>query len=101
MTRADYEAESQLLRAIAHPVRLRILEHLIGGEKCVTQMEQLAEGIPQPTISQHLAVLRHLGIVGFRREGNKRCYFLTRPEMVAGVLSALRGQQVTVEEPVL
>ena len=104
MTQPDYTTESQLLKVMAHPVRLEILEVLSEEQKCVVEVEQLIEGATQSSISQHLALLRHCGIVGFRREGNKRCYFLTNPEMIIRLLAALRGKYVkdwTLEQPVL
>ena len=94
MMKPDYVSESQLLKVIAHPVRLEILEGLCGKQRCVTEVEHLIEGITQSNISQHLMVLRHCGIVDFRREGNKRCYFLTNEEMIICLLAALRGEHV-------
>ena len=85
----DYVAKSEMLRVMAHPVRLMILDELSRGTKCVTEVEQLLGTIKQPNISQHLAVLRHCGIVGFRREGKRRCYCLTNPEMVSDLLTVL------------
>ncbi|PIU56244.1 MAG: ArsR family transcriptional regulator, partial [Chloroflexi bacterium CG07_land_8_20_14_0_80_51_10] len=69
---------------------LEILEELSRGQKCVTEVEQTLEEVSQPNISQHLAVLRHCGVVGFRREGNKRCYFLAKPDMISRLLAILR-----------
>lgn len=85
----DYRAKSEMLRVIAHPVRLMILEELCRGIKCVTEVEQLLAAVRQPNISQHLAVLRHCRIVDFRQEGKKRCYFVTNPEMIADLLDIL------------
>lgn len=85
----DYVAKSEMLRVIAHPVRLMILENLCQGMKCVTEVEQLLAEVRQPNISQHLAVLRHCGIVDFRREGKRRCYFVTNLEMISALLAIL------------
>jgi len=104
MTKHDYASESQLLKVIGHPVRLEILEVLSEGQKCVVDVEQLIGGVTQSSISQHLALLRHGGIVGFRREGNRRCYFLNDPEMIIRIFAALRGEYVKdwiLEQPVL
>ena len=94
MMKPDYVLESHLLKVIAHPVRLEILEGLCGNQRCVAEVENLIEGITQSNISQHLTVLRHCGIVDFRREGNKRCYFLTNEEMIIRLLAALRGEHI-------
>ena len=55
------------LRAAAHPVRLRILDLLKGGELNVGEIET-ASGIGQPTLSQQLAILRKAGLVETRKE---------------------------------
>jgi len=66
---------ADLLRVIAHPVRIRILEELVKGVKCVSDFEDFLE-IRQPNISQHLTLLRHFGIVDYYMDGRLRCYFL-------------------------
>lgn len=56
------------LKALSHEGRLMILCHLSQGEKSVTELEDLL-GARQAAVSQHLARLRHEGMVSFRREG--------------------------------
>ncbi len=94
MSPVDYIAEAKWLKVMAHPVRLEILERLLGGERCVTEVEQLVSGLTQSSLSQHLALLRHCGVVDCRREGNKRCYFLVNPQMIARLLAALRDEPI-------
>lgn len=89
MAQVAYAAKSQMLRVIAHPVRLMILEELCRGAKCVTDVQQLLKPARQPNISQHLAILRYCGIVDFRHEGQKRCYFVINPEMISDLLAIL------------
>ena len=67
-----------LLKVIAHPVRVKILEELAKGVKCVSDFEELLE-INQPNLSQHLGLLRNNGIVDFYIDGRLRCYFLVDP----------------------
>ena len=55
-------------KALAHPVRIRILEILIAGEQSVQQL-QGALGLGQPVVSQQLSVLRTNNIVSGRKEG--------------------------------
>jgi len=55
-------------RALAHPVRIRILERLIKGERTVQELQE-ALGLEQPIVSQQLAVLRSNNIVSGRKEG--------------------------------
>ncbi|MCL5023870.1 MAG: metalloregulator ArsR/SmtB family transcription factor [Nitrospirae bacterium] len=68
----------ELLRVIAHPVRVRILEELKKGVKCVSDFGELIE-INQPNLSQHLASLRNRGIIDYYMDGRLRCYFLVDP----------------------
>jgi ArsR family transcriptional regulator len=68
----------ELLRAIAHPVRVRILQELCKGVKCVADFEDFLE-ISQPNVSQHLSVLRKEGVIDFYVDGRLKCYFLVDP----------------------
>jgi ArsR family transcriptional regulator len=70
--------KAELLRVIAHPVRIRILEELRKGVKCVSDFEELLE-INQPNLSQHLALLRTNGVIDYYIDGRLRCYFLVDP----------------------
>lgn len=76
----DYTEESELLKALGHPVRLKMAAGLLGSECNVTKMVK-ALGLPQSTVSQHLAVLRAAGIVGIRKEGVKTCYRVIDPRV--------------------
>ncbi|GBE36504.1 HTH-type transcriptional repressor SmtB [bacterium BMS3Bbin07] len=69
---------AELLRVIAHPARIRILEELTKGVKCVSDFEEFLE-ISQPNISQHLSLLRNHGIIDYYMDGRLRCYFLVDP----------------------
>lgn len=55
-------------RALAHPVRIRILELLVKGDRSVQELQE-ALGLEQPVVSQQLAVLRFSNIVSGRKEG--------------------------------
>jgi DNA-binding transcriptional ArsR family regulator len=70
--------KADLLKVIAHPIRIRILEELVKGVKCVSDFEEFLE-IRQPNISQHLTLLRHFGVVDYYMDGRLRCYFLVNP----------------------
>lgn len=64
------------LRAMAHPCRLRILMLLAEGQICdVTTLTHLC-GKRQPYISQQLRVLRDVGLVEGRQEGQRVCYHI-------------------------
>ena len=68
-----YEAQAELCRVFTHPTRIAILELLGEGEKTVTEMAE-ASGVAQPTLSQHLSVLRTRGVVATRKEGTSVHY---------------------------
>lgn len=88
---------SDLLKAVAHPTRLQILDELRGGTKCVTDMEDILPA-RQANVSQHLAVLRHAELVDFVQDGASRCYYLSRPSLVNGVFSLLGREHPVVEK---
>ena len=60
--------KAEFFKALAHPVRIRVLEILVRGERGVHEL-QAALDLDQPTVSQHLAVLRAKNIVETRKEG--------------------------------
>lgn len=72
-----YKDESELLKAFAHPVRLQIIELLLLGlynEGCSVNSIQKKLDIPQPTISQHLQILKNKGIIDGSKKGVEVCY---------------------------
>jgi ArsR family transcriptional regulator len=74
------DESTRTLKAFADPVRLRLLNLLSGDrqEVCVCHLNE-ALGIPQPTVSRHLAYLRKHGLVVGRKEGLWVHYRLTKP----------------------
>lgn len=70
--------KAAMLKAIAHPVRMAILEELIKGVKCVSDLEEFLD-ISQPNVSQHLSLLRREGMIDYYMDGRMRCYFLKDP----------------------
>ena len=67
--------KAEFFRALAHPVRIRILEVLASGERSVQELQQ-ALGLDQPLVSQQLAVLRGKNIVLTKKEGTTVRYAL-------------------------
>jgi ArsR family transcriptional regulator len=68
----------EILKVIAHPLRIRILDELTNGVKCVSDLEEFLE-ISQPNVSQHLSILRTYGVIDYYMDGRLRCYFLKDP----------------------
>ena len=88
---------AELLKAIAHPIRLRILNELRKGTRCVTDMEEIL-AVTQVNISQHLTVLRNARLVDFAQDGALRCYDLSRPRLVEGVIALLAADHPVVRK---
>ncbi len=80
---------AELLGAIAHPHRLRILVELHHGEKDVKTLQQLL-GISHSSVSQNLAILRAHHLVKERRQGRHVYYSLTNAEFADWLLDGLR-----------
>lgn len=72
------EIRAEILKALAHPVRVLIVETLAKGDKCVCELNELAD-IDQSNISRHLAILKRSGILTDRRKGMKVFYHLQTP----------------------
>ena len=82
---------ARLLRVIAHPVRLMILEALCEGPLCVTDLNGLV-AIPQPQVSQHMAALRKSDVVACHIKGPLRCYYITKPTLVKKLVQLLAAE---------
>jgi DNA-binding transcriptional ArsR family regulator len=81
--------KAEFFRALAHPVRIRILEVLASGERSVQELQQ-ALGLDQPLVSQQLAVLRGKNIVLTKKEGTTVRYAL-KDARVTDLLATARA----------
>ena len=81
--------KARFFRALAHPVRIRILEILVRGGRTVRELQE-ALVLDQPIVSQQLAVLRNQGIVSARKEAPSVRYTLADP-LVGGLLDVARA----------
>jgi DNA-binding transcriptional ArsR family regulator len=75
-------------RALAHPVRIRILELLVKGDRSVQEIQEVL-GLEQPVVSQQLAVLRSNNIVSGRKEGVSVRYAVRDP-LIGALLDTAR-----------
>lgn len=75
-----YEKQAQICRAFANPVRLRIIDLIASGECGISELQDALE-ISRPNLSQHLAVLKSVGILSMRREGRQIHCSLAIPEV--------------------
>ena len=70
----DYLKNSDLLKALGHPVRLQIIEGLLHYDECNVNKIVDKLNLPQSTVSQHLKILKNQGIIIPRNDGVKKCY---------------------------
>lgn len=75
-----FELHAELLKALAHPRRLEIVQLLRDQELPVTDIHTMLD-LPQANISQHLMVMREAGIVNVRRDGKQMYYSLVSPHI--------------------
>ena len=80
----------EILKVIAHPVRVMILDELTLGVKCVSDLEEFLD-ISQSNVSQHLGLLRTHGIIDYYMDGRLRCYFLRDP-LIPDLLRLLKTE---------
>jgi ArsR family transcriptional regulator len=80
--------KAAFFRGLAHPVRIRILELLVHGDRTVGELQQ-ALGVEQPVVSQQLAVLRANNIVAAAKEGANVRYTVRDP-LIADLLDVAR-----------
>jgi len=72
--------KAKIFKALSDPVRLHILDFLRDGEKCVCKIVPHVKLI-QPVVSRHLKILKDCGIVINRKDGNRRLYSITEPQI--------------------
>jgi DNA-binding transcriptional ArsR family regulator len=75
-----FERQARICKAFAHPARLQILDSLGQGELRVSVLQE-ALGISKTNISQHMAVLKSVGVLSTRREGKQVYCSLAMPEV--------------------
>ena len=77
-TKASMEARAKVMKALAHPSRLFIVDELSRGERCVCELTDMV-GADVSTVSKHLALLKRAGVVLDERRGQQVFYRLRVP----------------------
>ena len=106
LTKTEFFTESQnktamLLKALGHPARVAIIEHLLKVKTCVCGDIVSELPLAQPTVSQHLKELKNAGIIKGSVEGTSVCYCLNEKAFeslsayFANVLTDLQNQNST------
>lgn len=97
-----YEARARVIKAMAHPTRLFMVEELSKGERCVCDLTDMV-GADVSTISKHLSLLKNAGIVEDDKRGTQVFYSLKVPcvlnffTCVESVLESERNELVMIK----
>ncbi len=97
----QYEARAKIIKAMAHPSRLFIIEELHKEERCVGELTEMI-GADASTVSKHLSVLKNAGLVSDEKRANSIYYTLRCPCImdfvgcVEDVLSANAKEHVNI-----
>jgi len=75
----SHKRKAEVLKALGHPIRYCIVEGLTAGEQNVGTMVNCT-GVPQPTVSQHLNILKAAGVLEGKRNGNQMHYSVTNQD---------------------
>ncbi len=75
---AEFKAQARIMKALAHPTRLFIVNELSRGERCVCELTDMI-GVEMPTVSRHLGQLKSAGLVEDDKRGAQVFYRLRVP----------------------
>lgn len=84
------EKLADIFKALSHPIRLKIAMGLITKDDCNVNSMVEKLNIPQPTVSQHLTILKNAGIIEGYRKGNQVCYKLMNQNVKVIITSILQ-----------
>lgn len=84
--------QAEYFKALAHPTRIKIIQKLLTKERCVGNIEETLQ-VKQANISQHLHILRSCGIVDYRLDGKRRCYFLIQPQQIKKIFECFNQRR--------
>lgn len=99
MTLEDWYVK--LYKALAHPIRIKIIRMLLDGPLCVCVLNENVE-FSQSNLSQHLKVLRDAGIVESEKDGTRILYSIRDPEirtLLSVTDTIIRGQIQSISAP--
>lgn len=87
---ATMERYAEIFKALAHPIRLRIVCGLAKKDECNVSIMVEKLCVPQPTVSQHLNILKNAGIITGYKKGTQVCYKIT-DEIAKKIVKALEA----------
>jgi ArsR family transcriptional regulator len=82
-----FERQAEIAKAVAHPLRIAVIDFLKDGERCVCEIAERV-GSERSNVSRHLAVMVHAGVLTCRKDGLKVFYNLKTP-CIAQCLSCI------------
>lgn len=92
-----FEKQAEIAKAIAHPLRVAVVDFLKDGEKCVCDIAEHIES-ERSNVSRHLAVMVGAGVLSYRKEGLKVFYWLRTPCVVDFLGCATRVLKCQAQE---
>jgi ArsR family transcriptional regulator len=98
-----FEARARIIKAMAHPTRLFIVDELSRGKKCVCELTDMI-GDDTSTVSKHLSILKNAGIVSDEKRGLQVFYALRMPCVmnffgcVESVMRSMATEQIKLLE---
>ncbi|OGL43876.1 MAG: transcriptional regulator [Candidatus Schekmanbacteria bacterium RBG_13_48_7] len=98
MTKTRYQARAKIMKALAHPTRLFIVEELSNETKCVGELTEMV-GADVSTVSKHLSILKNAGLVSDDKQGTQ-IYYTLRCLCVVNFFSCIESviREVTKEQ---
>ena len=87
--RQNYEARAEIIKAMAHPTRLLIIEELEKNERCVGELTDMV-GADTSTVSKHLLVLKNAGLIEDEKRG-QMVYYSLKCSCIPRFLSCLES----------
>ena len=97
-----FEKQAEIAKAIAHPLRIAVVNFLKDGEQCVCDIAEHV-GSERSNVSRHLSVMSNAGLLEYRKEGLKVIYRLKTPCILEffSCVSRVLKQQVKEDESLL
>ena len=94
-----FEKQSKIVKAMAHPLRIAVVDFLKNGPQCVCDIAEYL-GSERSNVSRHLSVLVNAGVLGYHKEGLKVIYRLKTPCILDffSCITACLKQQVKENE---
>ena len=94
----DFTEEAEILRVLAHPVRLQIAYGLSQVGDCNVKNIWSCLELPQSNISQHLSLMKSRGLIGSERQGVEVHYFVKHPSVLELLKCLMKNKNKAKED---